>query len=713
LFAIVGLIAAQEVPASLLKQAQDDLLAGHYPAVVTKGTAAAAQFQKTGDRAAEARARTTVGLAHLYSGDYNAALQAFTEAVNISRQIHDVEGEITRLSNIGTVFYFQGRYGDAMDRYQQALRRVEAFPNEKWTASRRQFAIANIAILYQTLGQFERALELYSELLRSDVPLPPREQAQLLSNVGALRRRLGDPRKALDTYRAAQALYKKAAHRDGEIAVLNNIGIVEAMDLGDFNAAAATFTDALRLAQASGDRPLAIQARLDRGEALYRAESNDQSAADFKLASDEATALGELEESWKALYGLARIAASRGDAARAHELLVSAVSVIESLRAGLGGSSLRSEFLADKRDVYDLLIEQTADAAGVFRLMEQSRARTLQDRLGARPQLDTFARSLAPGTAVLEYWLGSSSAAVLWISSTGTGIKRWPLSNADREAIAALPSALADPQNKDWREAAAAVSKQLLSNIPLLQNTAIHNLVIIPDGALGRLPFEALPFGGSSLLIERFTVSYSPSASLLATAANARGIRWPWQRSVEAFADPAPGAGISGVELTSPRAWPRLPEAAREANGIAHILGGSAALHIGPDARKEFFDRLSGAPVLHFATHAFADPQDSNRSYILLAPASRSERFDYLFLKEVYGARLSGVELATVSACQTDVGKLVRGEGVESFSRAFLAAGARSVVTSLWNVGDRSTAEMMLRFYSQLASGASEGRGLA
>lgn len=707
-FACIGLLAGQDAPTSLLRQAQSDIAAGRYAAVVKEGAEASALFRKIGDRASEESALTVVGLAQLYSGDYPSALQRFTIALDLARQTRHVELEITLLNNIGTVFYYQGRYADAMDWYQQALRRVDASPSEKWTASKRQLTEANIAILYQTLGQFERALTLYSGLLHSRQALPPVEQAQLLANVGALRRRLGDPAKALDTYRAAQSLYKQAAHRDGEIAVLNNIGIVQAMDLRDFSGAIASFGSALRLAQQSGDRPLAVHARLYRGEALYRAGRLPPSAADFQAAWDEANALGELEESWKALYGLARIAADAGNIARANQLLARSVERIESLRAGLGGASLRSDFLADKRDVYDLLIEHASSVDDAFRFMEQSRARNLRDL--ARPSrpktLSAFARGLPADTVVLEYWLGSSSAAVLWITASETGIKRWKLSAGEREEIAALPSILADAQRRNWREAARPIAQKLLSGIPVLGRPEIRGITIIPDGALAALPFESLPLGQSGLLIERFRVSYSPSAALLVEAATRRGVRWPWQKTLEAFADPSPGPGLHGVELAASRAWQRLPEASREVNGIAQILGGRSMVHIGPQARKQLLEDSPRAPVLHFATHAFVDMQDPDRSYILLAPASPSQRFDYLFLKEIYGLRLTGVDLTTVSACQTEVGKLVRGEGVESFSRAFLAAGSRSVVTSLWSVGDQVTAEVMLRFYSRLAAGA-------
>ncbi len=697
----------------MLNRIQGDLASGRYKVVIADGLEAASTFRKSGDLANEGRALTGVGLAQLYSGDYPGAFDHFTQALNLARDTGNVEAEITRLNNLGTVLYYQGRYSDAMARYQQAMQRVKAFPNEKWNASRRQFTQANIAILYQTLGQFDRALGIFSELLKVQRALPPREEAQLLANAGTLRRRLGDPAKALETYRSAQALYKKAAHRDGEIAVLNNIGIVQAMDLSDFKAATASFTTALQLADKSGDRPLIVHARLYRGETLYRAGRLDESLVDFQVAADTAAALGELEERWKAIYGLARIASDRHETAKADRLLSEAVGLIESLRAGLATSSLRSDFLADKRDVYDALIQHTSDPATVFHYMEQSRARNLRDRvLPAQPRsLKEVATSLAPDTVVLEYWLGQTAAAVLWISRSDTGLRRIDFTTGERNSIPAVAAILADPHDSSWRNTLRPIANRLLSGIRPLETATIQRVIVVPDGLLARMPFETLPFDDSRLLIERFTVSYSPSAAMLTTR-RSRTRLWPWQRTLNGFADPAPGTGTSGVELTSARAWPRLPQAAREVTGIADILGGKPETHIGPEARKAFLEGAPEPPILHFATHAYADMQDPDRSYILLAPSSPSQQFDYLFLKEVYELPLSTTGLVTVSACQTDTGKLIRGEGVESFSRAFLGAGAGSVVTSLWRVGDTATAELMLRFYTGLAKGTPKAEAL-
>jgi Uncharacterized protein conserved in bacteria len=163
--------------------------------------------------------------------------------------------------------------------------------------------------------------------------------------------------------------------------------------------------------------------------------------------------------------------------------------------------------------------------------MESSRARNLQDRLhaGAPARLSEVARALPPDTAVLEYWVGKSSAAVLWISSQGSGLRRWSFTPAELDALAELPSLLADPGRKNWREAANGAAKGLFAGVPPLQSPAIHHLVIIPDDVLSRIPFEALPLDAATLLIERFDVSYLSSASLSAPASRQRRVRWPWQ----------------------------------------------------------------------------------------------------------------------------------------------------------------------------------------
>lgn len=227
---------------------------------------------------------------------------------------------------------------------------------------------------------------------------------------------------------------------------------------------------------------------------------------------------------------------------------------------------------------------------------------------------------------------------------------------------------------------------------------------------LSAVPFEALPFS-NQLLIERFTVSYLPASGLFYESPPKRSIRWFWQPTLEAFADPAPSAGTNAESVSSIE-WSRLPAAQREVEGIASALGGRAQIFSGAIATKERLRQAARSPILHFATHAFADVENPDLSYILLAPDSPSQRYDYLFLKEVSDLPLTNFSLVTLSACETGTGKDVPGEGVQSFARSFLAAGVPSVVTSLWAVPDRSTSELMLRFYSRLSRSESIAQAL-
>jgi tetratricopeptide (TPR) repeat protein len=106
----------------------------------------------------------TLALANQNLGDYRAAIDYFGQALTADRAARDTEGEITLLNNIANVFYFQGRYFDALRSYEQAKTRVDATSGEPWNPRRRQMTLANLATLYQRLGQEQAALELYREL---------------------------------------------------------------------------------------------------------------------------------------------------------------------------------------------------------------------------------------------------------------------------------------------------------------------------------------------------------------------------------------------------------------------------------------------------------------------------------------------------------------------------------------------------------------------
>ena len=643
------------------------------------------------------------GLANQYLGRYPAALDAYRRALALDRRAAAPDGEITRLNNIGNVHLLQGRYSDALLMYQDALTRLAASSSSAARGRLRKMTLSNLAALNQRLGADERALDFYTQLASGET-MQPAEEAQLLVNQGALVRRLGDPVKALDLYRAAQRLFARAAHPDGEISAWRNIGIVYALDLADYDRALDAFNIGLRLARASSNHRGEAQALLYRGEVLRRIGRDDDAQRDLQAASEAAVATGLFEEQWKALYGIGLVAQARGDRTGARAALERAIGIFESVRSDLRTVALRSEFLADKRDVYDALIwlrlgDEPVIIGDVFRLLEQSRARAWRDRVqpsAGAPALAAVQAQLPADALLLEYWVGSAGMARLWISHDAAGVTR-SVGSGELPVIQQLSEAVAQ-KNSEWRQASSAAGTVLLAQLPPLAD--VRHLLIAPDGPLHFVPFETLTLPATgTLLVERFDVSYLPSAALLVLhrPTAARRWAWPWQRELVAFGDPAPAASYP----LETRPLPPLPFAAEEVQRVARELPGRAELHVGADARKQFVvdGRLRGTPVVHFSSHAVADTRDPDRSRILLAPPSPGGAADYLFLRDVNDLDLAGVSLVTLSACETERGKVVRGEGVEGFSRALLAAGAAAAVTTIWDVADRPGAEFITQFF--------------
>jgi tetratricopeptide (TPR) repeat protein len=625
-----------------------------------------------------------------------------------STQIGNDEARAEQLANLGNVQFVVGRYAEASRRYDEALAVTSAAAGQPWTTRRLRLILVNRATLYQRIGRDQEALAIYSKLGADDGSLSPREHAEVQTNLGVLYRRLGDPIKALRMYDEARDLFSRERAVAGELGALNNRGIVLALDLGRLDDAEQSFSAALEGATRVGNRRTMLLARLYRGETQWRAGRSDRAREDFDAGLALARDLRLPEEEWKALYGLGRV---DPDDERAIHYLEEAVRTIEAIREGIRIQSLRSDFLADKRVVYDALIRarlQTAPPGALFDLLERSHSRVWRDRLGLGTAVDlaSVQRTLPERMLLLDYWQGPQGAAVIAVSRHRAAVI--PL-DVDERQITTLIDAMAAGPSSHWRDLAVAVAPRVLP--PADWFDAIDHVAIVPDGALALVPFEALPVAGR-LLVERVAVSYTPTAAtLLRAPSHTRGWVFPWKVQTRIFADPV----FSSADLdTAGPPQGRLAASADEARQVASELAGHADVHLGPDSRKAYlFATTAPPPLLHLATHAVADAGAVEQSRILFSPAAGSgASADYLFLKEAYGLPLGGVELAVLSACDTDRGRVVGGEGVQSFSRAFLAAGARSTVTTMWRVADRPSATFMQIFYHHLQRGVPRDEAL-
>ncbi|HYR19798.1 MAG TPA: tetratricopeptide repeat protein, partial [Myxococcales bacterium] len=195
-----------DLGAALNALSQISTAQGEYDRSAAAALEAAEVYRKLADRSGERRALNNIGTAELYRGDYLPAVRHFEEALALARATGDREAEVDGLNNLAAVYFPQARYLDALHAYRSALERVDQAAGAPWQGRRRRIVLTNLAALFLRLGGYDQALDLYRELQKSPEALPPSEQALLLANLGVLYRRLEDPLKALEIYRAAGQL---------------------------------------------------------------------------------------------------------------------------------------------------------------------------------------------------------------------------------------------------------------------------------------------------------------------------------------------------------------------------------------------------------------------------------------------------------------------------------------------------------------------------
>ncbi len=294
------------------------------------------------------------------------------------------------------------------------------------------------------------------------------------------------------------------------------------------------------------------------------------------------------------------------------------------------------------------------------------------------------------------------------------------------ESLEAYQKRLADAES-EYETEARNLSSELLGEAK--DKLAGKKLIVVADGRLHYFPLGALPMpgsGGDEPILLTNEVVYSPSASALEVLRMERRFARKPTKDLLVFADPVFSksderiAGLdtnSGVLATvlspfrsieSLESMPRLPASEQEAISISDVVGRDrATVRSGFEANRDGV--LNGGieeyKVLHFATHGLIDEKRPELSGILLSlynKEGKQPEGGFIRLQDVYGMRLNS-DLVVLSACDTGLGQEIKGEGVMSLNNAFLQAGARSVVSSLWKVDDNATKDLMTEFYRGMA----------
>ena len=302
------------------------------------------------------------------------------------------------------------------------------------------------------------------------------------------------------------------------------------------------------------------------------------------------------------------------------------------------------------------------------------------------PDIATLAARLPIGTALVEYLIVEDGVAVFVVRREGLHgvlLDERPTDLASRVEL--LRDLIARPPAEDWRKPAARLHAALLA--PLDARgwlTNVNALLVVPHGVLHYIPFAALPESDrpdARLAGDRWSLATLPSAA-------AHG---PTTRPTEALALYAAAPGRAA-----------LPHAEAEVRQIAPLFAGSRRVLVGREATEASFKAEAGRyGTVHLATHGFFNKHNPLLSGIELEPDAGNDGRLQVF--EVLSLRLVA-SLVTLSACDTGLGsgqlaETPAGEEFIGLTQAFLSAGSRAVLASLWAINDRSTAAVMERFY--------------
>jgi CHAT domain-containing protein len=334
---------------------------------------------------------------------------------------------------------------------------------------------------------------------------------------------------------------------------------------------------------------------------------------------------------------------------------------------------------------------------------------------GDSPQVsrDALAALVPPGTAIVSFVLEAEHAWVYLVTAgpRGPDVQARQLSIS---GAALTREATRFAEQVGGRDLGFAVSARKLYDTLFVSSgldkalTGVSNLIVIPDGALWRVPFQALQTPRGVFVIEERAISYAHSVSALASLSHRRATRPARAPFLLALGDPDLAAETT-VPAAARGTGARLPEAAREVRELGRLYGAgrSKVLVSGEASETALRAQVGSASVVHVATHGVLDDRSPMYSHLRLAPGTSNEAASDGRLEawEVMDLGIA-VDLAVLSACQTARGGSGEGEGVVGLSWSLLAAGASTAVVSLWEVDSASTTQLMIGFHEQMLSTA-------
>ncbi len=706
-------------------------------------TEASDLWKRLGDMTSQGTVLFNLGKAYMEEGRPEEARDALEAARQVAERSGDKDRLANRLSNLGELDQREGRLAEARTNLEKALALQRQIGDEQGQAETQ----VSLGTTLLKTGDLDGAWKSEEAALALSRKLKdPSREGIALSNLGRVSYARNQDRDAVAREREARAIFERIGERQG-IATSRYGAARSLARLGDLAGARRKLEPALDLVESlRGEAPglnfrsayfatrqsywdLYVEILMQSHEEKLALQASERRRARSLLdALGETRAAAEAQDDPALAAGIHDVEQKLQAAEAKRSALLAAHGDAATLAAIEG--EIRS--LLTRQDVLrDQMRDQSPGAAGLAPPAPLS--------------VDDIRKHLLdPDTLLLDYSLGDERG-YLWAVSQRS-VTSYPLPAREqveavaRQLLEALPQASREAQESGQR-AAKALSDLVLA--PAAERLAdFHRLLVVGDGALQLVPFAVLPdpaprektAGRDRLLVEGHELVYLPSASVLELLRKREPeARKPLEElKVAVIADPvfrADDPRLQGAHppATVPAPLPaelsrsardvglgqldRLPYTREEADailGMAKKEKATAFSALDFDATRDLLTsgKLRGYHVVHIATHGLLDSRQPELSGIVfsMVDPTGAPRDGFLRLHEISNLNL-GAGLVVLSACDTGAGKEVRGEGLMGVTSGFLAAGVPQLVVSLWEVGDRSTAELMKRFYDQLLEG--------
>jgi CHAT domain-containing protein/Flp pilus assembly protein TadD len=688
-----------------------------------------------------------IGSVYYGLGDLESAERTYLEALRLSAEAKDERHQSRLLISLGDLYTERGKFSEALSTYQLAMAKGEKLAD----LASRLGALNSLSTLHRQLGDQQQALADVQRALKILEGLTePLWQGHSWNNLGNLHLHFREIPAAIIAFQKTLAIDQTTL--PPRIIWDANAGLADAYaQLGQLENARRHYELAINQMEST-------RANLG-GEVEKAGFFQDKIAVYKKLiallvnAPTKGPRFGDV------------VAFNYVERARARaflDLLAEArVDVNENTTPDLLKrqrelqqriSQLTSQLIkersaeADKQnklkvaDLENSLGQADAELSDWLRELRRRNPRYAELKYPEPVTLVETQRMLDHETVLLSYSLGESESFLFAVSRTDFQVKRLPAEKTLEANVQKLLAAITDKNNPapaEYRRHAANLSQQLLQPVSRMLDGK-KRLIIVADGALHRLPFEVLFQPGvsqrgdlrqSPFLIRQFAISYAPSASVLAQLQNETHATAP--KSFIAFGDPkyepaSEGGLASTLRVASASGrlnFQPLPYSRSEIDGIAQLFPkDDRELFFGEAATEENVkspDRLGAYRLIHFSTHGYVNEARPRFSGLVLslpasaasARAGKQSEDGLLAAYEIFNLKLKA-DLVVLSACETGLGKEIKGEGLMSLTRAFMYAGAPSVVVSLWNVNDETAADLMIRFYRHLQSGKTKSEAL-